>query len=165
MYTVPIADVIKHHGMGFHFYADDTQIYMLFNPSDALQSKSLIEECIQDVQQWVVANKLKLNGDKTELLVLTARQRPQPSVHSIKIRADIIKASKSAKSIGVWLDSVLSMDVQISNICKTASFHLCNIAKIRNFLIHRQCEILIHAFILSNLDYFNVLLSGLQQSN
>ena len=76
----------------------------------------------------MVANKLKLNGDKTELLVLTARQRPQPPLDSITIGADVIKASKSAKNIGVWLDSVLSMDVQINNICKTAFFHLRNIA-------------------------------------
>ena len=139
---------------------------MSLNSSDALQSKSLIEECIQDVQLWMVANKLKLNGDKTELLVLTASQRPQPPLDSIKIGADIIKASKSAKNIGVWLDSVLSMDVQINKICKTAFFHLRNIAKIRKFLTHRQCEILIiiHAFIWSKLDYCNVLLSGLQQS-
>lgn len=67
-----------------------------------------MEECIQDVQLWMVANKLKLNGDKTELLVLTARHRPQPPLDSFKIGADIIKASKSAKNIGVWLDSVLS---------------------------------------------------------
>ena len=161
LYTAPIADVIKRHGMGFHFYADDTQIYMSFNPSDALQSKSFIEECIQDVQLWMVANKLKLNGDKTELLVLTTRQRPHPSLDSIKIGADIIKASKSAKNIGVWLDSVLSMDVQITNICKSAFFHLRNIAKIRKFLTHRQCEILIHAYISSKLDYCKVHLSGL----
>ena len=75
-----------------------------------------------------------------------------------------INAIKSAKNIGVWLDSVLSMDVQINNICKTAFFHLLNIAKIRKFLTHRQCEILIHAFISSKLDYCNVLLSGLKQS-
>ena len=110
----------------------------------------------------MVANKLKLNGEKTELLVLTACQRPEPPLDSIKIGADIIKASKSAKNIGVWLDGVLSMDVQIINdICKTAFFHLCNIAKIRKFLMHRQCEILIHAFISSKLDYCNILLSGL----
>ena len=36
MYTALIADVIKRQGMGFHFYADDTQIYMSFNPADAL---------------------------------------------------------------------------------------------------------------------------------
>ena len=37
--------------------------------------------------------QVKLNGDKTELLVLTARHRPPPPVDSILIGADIIKAS------------------------------------------------------------------------
>ena len=87
----------------------------------------------------MVANKLKLNGDKTELLVLTAHQSPEPPLDLIKIGADIIKASRSVKNIGVWLDSVLSMDVQINNICKTAFFNLRNKAKIRKFLTHRQC--------------------------
>ena len=112
MYTAPIADVTKRLGMaGYHFYADDTQIYMSFNPPDVLQSKSLIEECIQDVQLWMVANKLKLNGDKTKLLVLTAPRRPQPPLDSIKIGVDL-----SAKNTGVWLDSVLSMDEQIISV-------------------------------------------------
>ena len=137
---------------------------MSFKPVDVLQSKTLIERCIQDVQQWMVVNKLKLNGDKSELLVLTARHRPPPLLDSIVIGADIIEASKSAKNIGVWLDNVLSMDVQINNICKTAFFHLRNIAKIRKFLSYRQCEVLIHAFISSKLDYCKALLSGLQKS-
>ena len=109
MYTASIADVIKCHGMGFHFYTDDTQIYMPFHPTDVLQSKSVTERCIQDVQQWMVVKKLKLKGDKTELLVLAARHRPPPPPDSILIGADIIKGSKSAKNVGVWLDSVLSM--------------------------------------------------------
>ena len=54
----------------------------------------------------------------------------------------------------------LCRDVQINNICKTAVFHLRNIAKIRKFLTHSQCEILIHAFISSKFDYCNVLLSS-----
>ena len=53
MFTAPIADVIKRYGLRYHFYTDDTQIYT-FNPSDALQSKSLEEECIQDVQLWMI---------------------------------------------------------------------------------------------------------------
>ena len=130
----------------------------VFNPADALQSKSVIESCIQGVQQWMVVNKLKLNGDKTELLVVTARHRsPPPPLHSILIGADIIKASKSAKKFGVWLDSVLSICVQINNICKAAFFDLGSIAKIRKFLSYRQCEVLIHAFISSKLDHCNVL--------
>ena len=65
MYTPPIVDVIKRHGMEFHFYADDTQIYMSFKPADASQSISTIERFIQDDQQWMVMNKLKLHRDKT----------------------------------------------------------------------------------------------------
>ena len=48
-------------------------------------------------------------------------------------------------------------------ITSVAFFHLRNITKVRIFLSHRQCEILIHALILSKLDHCNVLLSGLQQ--
>ena len=151
-------------GWGFSSVLMARRYTCVFNPADALQSKSVIERCIQGVQQWMVVNKLKLNGDKTELLVVTARHRPPPPLHSILIGADIIKASKSAKNFGVWLDSVLSVDLQINNICKAAFFHLGNIAKIRKFLSYRQCEVLMHAFISSKLDHCNVLLSGLQQS-
>lgn len=70
----------------------------------------VIERCLEDVQQWMVVNKLKLNGDKTELFFLTARHRHPPPLDSILIGVDITKASKN---IGVWLVSVLSMDVQL----------------------------------------------------
>ncbi|CDR10475.1 unnamed protein product, partial [Oncorhynchus mykiss] len=43
---------------------------------------------------------------------------------------------------------------------RTAFFHLCNIAKIRNFLSKNDAEKLIHAFVTSRLDYCNALLSG-----
>ena len=32
IYTTPLADIIKHHKLSYHFYADDTQLYITFNP-------------------------------------------------------------------------------------------------------------------------------------
>ena len=32
MYTAPLADIMRQHGLNFHFYADDTQLYLSFNP-------------------------------------------------------------------------------------------------------------------------------------
>ena len=30
LYTSPIGDIIKRHELGFHFYADDSQLYLAF---------------------------------------------------------------------------------------------------------------------------------------
>ncbi len=54
-------------------------------------------------------------------------------------------------------DSNLSFDSPISNICKTAFFHLKNISKLRPM---SNAEMLIHAFMTSRLDYCNALLGG-----
>ena len=50
------------------------------------------------------------------------------------------------------------------NTCKTAFYHLRNIAKIRNCLSQDNSETLVHAFISSKLDFCNALLYGLPQS-
>ena len=50
-------------------------------------------------------------------------------------------------------------------VCKSAFFHLCNIAKIRKCTSSTHCKILIQAFITSKLDYCNSLLSGLRQDH
>ena len=111
----------------------------------------------------MTANKLLLNGDKTEFLVLNARHRPQPNIDSIQIDHDIIHASKSAKNIGVWLDDTLFMGKQITTMCKSAFFHLHSIAKIKKYISLQHCEILLHAFVTAKLDYCYSLLCGLKK--
>ena len=109
MYTSPLTDIISKHNMNHHFYADDSQIYLSFKPSAAGEpttSKLRIESCIHDVNNWMSANKLMLNHDKTELLVLLARYRPQPPLESIRVCSDVIYSSNSAKNISTWFDTV-----------------------------------------------------------
>ena len=45
------------------------------------------------------------------------------------------------------------MEKQITLICKSAFYHLHNIAKIRKFISFKDCETLIHAFVSTKLDY------------
>ena len=71
-----------------------------------------------------------LNHDKTELLVLHARHRPQPPLESILVCSDVIYSSNSAKNIGAWFDNVMSVDKQINSICQSAFYHLRNVAQI-----------------------------------
>ena len=108
-------------------------------------------------------NKLKLNNDKTELLVIQAPHRPLPPLQSIYSGTELIESTRSAKNIGVWFDDTMSMSKQVNTICKKAFYHLRNIASIKKFLSHQHCEILIHAFVTTSLDYCNSLLNGLPQ--
>ena len=152
--------------MNHHFYADDSQIYLSFKPSAAGEpttSKLRIESCIHDVNNWMSGNKLTLNHDKTELLVLHARHRSQPPLESILVCSDVIYSSNSAKDIGALFDTVMSMDNQINSICQSAFYHLRNIAQISQHISFRNCETLIHAFVTSKIDHYNVPLSGLKQ--
>ena len=69
IYTSPLGDIVRRHNMCFHFYADDTQIYLSFkSTSEAYKEWSVasIEACVRDINEWMLCNKLKLNNDKTE---------------------------------------------------------------------------------------------------
>ena len=142
MYTSPLTDIISKLNMNHRFYADDSQICLSLKPSAAGEpttSKLRIESCIDDVNNWMSANKLMLNHDKTELLVLHARHQPQPPLESILVYSNVIYSSNSAKNIGVWFDTVMSMDKQINSICQSAFYHLRNIAQISKHISFRHC--------------------------
>lgn len=62
LYTSPLGDIVRHHGLPYHLYADDTQIYVTFQPlieGELEISKAAIEACVHDISIWMVINKLK----------------------------------------------------------------------------------------------------------
>ncbi len=73
--------------------------------------------------------------------------------------------SSTVKNLGVILDSNLSFENHISNVTKTAFFHLRNSVKLRNMLPVSDSEKLVHAFMTSRLDYCNALLAGCPASS
>ena len=64
LYTSRIGDIIRRHELDFHFYADDSQLYLAFEPTTDEQPGVLvrIETCVREIDSWMVSNKLKLNG-------------------------------------------------------------------------------------------------------
>ena len=72
-----------------------------------------------------------------------------------------MSSSSHVRNLGVIFDSTLSMTNHISAICRTAYMHLHNISRIRRYLTPEATTSLVHAFIMSRLDYGNALLAGL----
>ena len=112
----------------------------------------------------MLANMLKLNRDKTELLVIGQKHKVNPPIKGIYVAGDYIEAASSARNIGVIFDSHVNLEKRVTNTCKMAFYHLRNIARIKNCLSRDDAEILVHAFISSKLDFCNALLYGLPKS-
>ncbi len=62
-HALPLGDIIRRHGVSFHCYADDTQLYISSRPGETHQIEKLTE-CIVDIKNWMTSNFLLLNSEK-----------------------------------------------------------------------------------------------------
>ena len=161
MYTSPLGKIARRHQMFYHFYADDTQLYITFRTSsvsDMNLSNAKLVNCVRDMDAWML---LKLNKDKSEVLVISSSYRPRPPLSSVDICDETVSCSPSAHNIGVIFDQSLCIVPHVNAVCQSCFFHLRNIGFIRKYLTYDAAKIIIHAFIASKLDYCNSLLYGL----
>ena len=157
---MPLGEVIKAHGVNFHFYADDTQLYFSVAPDDPGALDPLLN-CLSSIKCWMSKNFLKLNEDKTEVLIIGSSSVEQKQLIINRLGNLAIGSTNSVKNLGVIIDSELNFNGHIKHATKTAFFHLRNIARIRAYLSLDDAKTLIHAFVFSRLDYCNALFSGL----
>ena len=93
----------------------------------------------------MILNGLKLNEEKTELLLLSSRCRRSPSLMEfVRVGGETIQPSSSVRNLGVILNPSADMEDHIKKICKTCYFHLTNISKIRTYLDPESTEAIIH---------------------
>ena len=132
LYTSPLGDIVRNHGLSCHFYADDTQLYCSFKLHDQVASVQVIESCLNDIDEWMLVNMLKLNRDKTELLVIGPKHKVNPPIKSIHVAGHYIEAS--SRNMGVIFDSHVNLEKHVMNTCKMALYHLRNVVRISIFL-------------------------------
>ena len=72
LYTAPLFDVMDSHSVLHHSFADDTQLQKSAPPQQVDELIQSMQQCVHDVKSWMTHNKLKLNDDKTEALIVSA---------------------------------------------------------------------------------------------
>ena len=100
-----------------------------------------------------------MNEDKTEAILFRSSC---PVTSTINIGGSVAQLKPTVHDIGVVLDTRLDMASQISNVCRSAYYHLFRIAKIQcASLTIVACKTLVPALVISRLEYGNALLYGM----
>ena len=162
LYSAPIASIVRRHGLIAHLYLDDTQLYIVFDQDDAVDTIKRIKACVMEIKEWMAMNWLKLNDEKTlSLLLRTSTVGHLSNIGDIIIGDNNITPSPSARSLGAIFDEHLTMEAHVNSVCRSSFFHLHNISSIRRVLDMKTTVIIVQALVISRLDYCNSLLCGL----
>ena len=156
---------IKRHGISYHMYADDVQLYISFDPKDPrsiASSLGALSACIDSMKTWMHENYLKLNDSKTEFFVATSphvKRTMAPVV--LRVGDTDVTPSDTVRNLGVMFDSTMTMAVHVKALCGSLTYQLRNISRLRRFMDFDTCHLVVRALVLSRLDYGNGLLLGL----
>ena len=157
----PLASLLKLHWLAYHLYADDTQLFQEFSLSNNTSPEIAIrkmERCVISIRQWM----LKLNDDKTEILIIRPKSAHQHLLpESVRIGNTNVTPNMHARNLGVTFDCNMSFERHVTNISRTAYYHLHSIGRIRRYLEQGHTKQLVHALVISCIDCCNSLLNGL----
>ena len=121
-------------------------------------------ECIEEIDGWMRANRLKMNTDKTQLIWIGTRQQlSKVDINEIELQLDTVSFSTSVSDLGVILDNQHKMTDHVAALCRSCFFQLRQIRSIRRLLTSDARKTLVNAFVMSRLDYCNSMCHGINE--
>ena len=126
-------------------YADDNTPYTIGNSIEKVIQK--LENPAQTLFQWFRDNQMKASPDKFHFLCNSN------SEVSLTIETQKIKNGKFEKLLGIKLDSKLSFNSQIHNICQKAGQKLNAISRITPYMDFAKSCLLVNAFFYLQFNY------------
>ena len=163
--TTPLQSILKRHGIKYHKYADDLQLFFFTQTSLKTEKEQLRRwrhVFKRSGSGWHIYRWLKLNDENTEMTTFTSKYHLyQYGTCNIEIGDSAISPAKCVQNLVINMDQHLSMVQQVTSVCGTCNYHLYRMSLIRQFLTTDATRSAIQALITSHLDYCNALLAGM----
>ena len=164
LYTNPIGSIIHFHSsINYHFYAEDTQLYITLSPENFSPSIQKLKNCLNNIQNLMFANKLKLNPDKTEYIIIGSQKNCNQLLphFPINIPGNQVSPAQSVRNLGVVFDSNFTFSNHVSQVIKCTRVQTRDLYRIRPLLDLNTSVLLVNALVSSRLDYCNSLFLSL----
>ena len=126
---------------------------MLIQAKDVSTLQKRCNNELSKVQQWMNCNKLTLNPNKTQVLLIPSSRQQVISTIKLYLNNELIKPIRTAKYLGITLDSQLKFDIFISKLLTKFSRSIEIMSKIRHYLPKTVLLNLYFALVHSHLFY------------
>ncbi len=126
-----------------------------------------LELGLQHLHNWLCANGLCLNPDKSDAILFGTSKRLQSFSHvtQVNVAGCSVALSNNIVTLGVTLDQCLNLNAHVSAICRSSFFHIKAIRHCRASLPIDVRVTLATAIVQSRLDYANSMLLNTTEQN
>lgn len=140
-------------------YADDSNLTVCGETAIAVETKLNSE--LDNVHKWLVVNKLTLNVDKTEYMLIGSRQKLSNLMTEPEIEVSIgnknIKRVSTTKSLGIIIDENLQWKQQIDSTSKKLSKAIGVLRRVKPFISKDSLIIIYNSLVLPHFDYCSLV--------
>ena len=159
--------VFQHCKFNTSSFADDSNGRRTFALSFQFQViKHEVVKCLKLIVEWSHAHYMKINPDKTEILLFYPPElHNEVLIRGVLFEDQCIRFSDCVKNVGVYLDKNLNMNVHVNHVTSFCYKILKDIGSIKKNLEKDHLERLVHSVITSILDYCNSLFLNLSKEN
>jgi len=134
---------------------------LVFPPATSYGHALPFSTALVTCSSWCPSRRLQLNATKTELIWFGSRQMLQRlSDHdlTLEVGISVMQPVRCVRDPSVHLDSELTMKTHISKVDSACFYQLRKIRQVRRVVGQDITQQLVSAFVLSRLDYYNLLL-------
>ena len=154
MYIQDVHNIISSHGLQYHIYADDIQIYFKYSKNNHSKFHNLTN-CLSDIKKWADDNYLKFNESKTNFVNITSAKSKLEVTNLDCLDEDTVFVDV-VKNLGVLMDHSLNFKHQINKVCRNGFATLSSLWRVSSRVSNISTKIqIVQATIISQIDYCN----------
>ena len=132
------------------------------DPSDVDALQERLSVCIDEVFSWMMSNRLQLNPSKTEVLwCSSARRQHQIPTGPVRVGDTSVQPVRTVRNLEVYIDADVTMSAHVTAVVKACFAALRQICSVRRSLTRTTLLTLVHALVVTKVDYCSSVLSGI----
>ena len=150
----------KHKAiMMFKIQNNDGSLNLTVTTRTTAEARTTVNGDLENVRQWLLANKLSLNLTKTEYILIASNHKilQLKNDQCINIGDMPVKRVYATKALGVYIDDKLTWSAQIDYIAKKISSALGGLRRARPFVPMDTLILIYQALIQPLFDYCDVV--------